>query len=125
MRFVKQKHKCGCAIACIAMLCGIGYNSALEIVHPKRNPRDGVETTFETFLRSLARCNKDYKINFTNLDLNKLKNNACIMITVPNKGFRHAVVWDAKTKKILDPANPKIRKSFYQKNLSVVVEIIS
>jgi ABC-type bacteriocin/lantibiotic exporter with double-glycine peptidase domain len=128
MRYVKQIHKNGCAIAALAMLTGVGYNRILKITHPKR--KYGRFRLLGTIMfQTLVCLNKlgiKYKVRYRKIKINTLKNNA--YITVRGADHNHALVWDAKNKKILDPGGGKDIPTYTVKqvnaNLNYVIIIL-
>jgi ABC-type bacteriocin/lantibiotic exporter with double-glycine peptidase domain len=124
MRYVRQKHTTGCAIAAIAMLSGTGYDKVLKVVHPKRKPRQCACTSFEAALKGIDKLGLNYRFVFKKIDLHRLKNNAYISVTNKNGG-RHAVVWDASKRKIVDPNGPGgyMNKAYVKKNMNFIIEI--
>lgn len=124
MRYVRQKHTTGCAIATIAMISGTGYDKVLKVVHPKRKPRQCACTTFEQSLKAIDKLGLKYRVIFKKINLDRLKNNAYISVT--NKfGGRHAIAWDAKKKRIADPnGRTYMNKAYVKKNMNFIIEIM-
>ncbi|MGE3320390.1 MAG: hypothetical protein AB7I18_13940 [Candidatus Berkiella sp.] len=126
MRYVSQKHKNGCAVASLAMLTGIGYDKVLKKLHPKLKHRQQlVGTTLEQTLRYLYKVKSNFRVVF-NKDLKKLKNNAYLSVTTKTGG-RHAMVWDAKNQKLIDPQLPRtyyLTRAYAQKHTNFIIEIL-
>ncbi len=127
MRQVKQKHKNGCAIAALAMLTGIGYQKVCKKIHPKLKPRQVlVGTTLEQALRYLFKLKIKHKINFSKIDLRRLKNNAYLSVNT-KCGNRHAMVWNANEKKLIDPQGVRshyMTLGYIKKHLNFIIEIL-
>lgn len=131
MKFVKQKHKNGCAVASLAMLSGIGYDKVIKVVHPfyknYGQPRRYPGVHIEQVLRSMEKLGLQFRVSCLKQDVTKLKNNAIIAVYIA-PGSRHAVVWDAKRKKILDPwwkpSKIKITKHYVQKHMAYLAEVL-
>jgi ABC-type bacteriocin/lantibiotic exporter with double-glycine peptidase domain len=135
LKLVKQKHVNGCVPACIATLLGTSYEIGLKIVHPRRKTRrwNYVGTTYQSMVIALERLGlKCYKKKITSLS--KLRYHCILIIAHPAYGppeeCRHAVVWDAERKKVLDPYPSNKRAmsrqlpiSSYEKSVVYVVEI--
>jgi len=133
MRYVKQKHKYGCGVASLAMAAGIGYDRALKLIDPNREKGAQFSGThLEQVLAALQKMGFGYKIHFDPTNLGTIKNNAYISFS-QRCGCRHAVTWDAKNKKILDPDFGKpdhtgkiitFSRQYIRKNANYIVEII-
>jgi len=132
MRYVKQKHVNGCGIASLSMITGIGYDRMMRVVAPKRIP--GAKyggTTLEQTLKALSKLRIKYRMIFQRINLNRLKNDAYISIS-QSCGCRHAIVWDAKAKRLVDPdsgpdhngKNIVFTKAYVKKHMNFIVEII-
>lgn len=131
MKWVRQKHKLGCASASLAMIAGIDYDSALSLVHPARKKGTRVCTTIGHMSDVMRGMGMPVTIRYNPADLEHLGNPVppyplsemtCshnrwmwlgdwlgrpiepALLTVwmePYIPWRHAVVWDGST--ILDP----------------------
>lgn len=127
MRLVKQKHKNGCAIAALAMLTGIGYDRVYKKVHPKVKPGQSIiGTHIEQVLRFLHKIKINYRLSFKKISLLNLKNNAYISVNT-KCGNRHALVWVAKSKKLIDPQGVRVyymTLDYIKKNLNYIIEIL-
>jgi ABC-type bacteriocin/lantibiotic exporter with double-glycine peptidase domain len=122
MRYVRQRHVYSCGAASLAMLTGIGYLSIMKMIQPKRNTKfEG--TNLEKCLKVLHKLKIQYRISFNKRLLNSIKNNAYISVQNKNGG-RHAVVWDAKNKKVLDPSEVTMPKTYIEKHINYVLEIL-
>ncbi len=128
MRYVKQKHKNGCAIAAIAMLTGIGYDRVFQAIRPKKDyGKKYYGTPMDKAINLLNKFNCRYRIFFKRTGLKKLKNlkgDAYISINTP-LGSRHAIVWDASKKRLLDPYRKvSYRKDYVEKHTNFIIEVI-
>lgn len=123
MRFVRQKHKYGCAIAAIAMLTGVGYDRVMQFKTKSGN--DYKVTTFNQLIRILNKFKVKYVFSQRKIQLLNLKHNALISVNI-TPDIRHAVVWDATRKRILDPfpIRPYLTKKYVQNNMNYVIKII-
>lgn len=136
MRIVHQRHSNGCAIACMAMLTGISYDSVFKAVHGKRNkPKEYPGLSLEVILRTLDKLRINYRVSFDKKDWKNSKNNSMMVVdygSKPDKTFdhcRHAVVWNAANKSIIDPMPRNKRKldmtnSYCTKNFSLIIEVL-
>lgn len=127
MKWIKQKHKHGCAVACLAMIAGIGYYKALALLHPNRSPRKSTLTTGRSILNALFELNIPSRFTSFNMSGENIKGLAHNAIIIYNNGddMNHAVVYDADKKKILDPLNKSKppRFSKVQENLKLIIEV--
>lgn len=107
MRYIKQKHVGGCGIASVAMLSGVSYNKALQTVFPNRKPYTDVATHIHHMLCGLETLGSRCYLSYKKGKLRTFKQDAIIVIRItdqlPNKPLFHAIVWDSKAKKIMDP----------------------
>jgi len=128
MRYVKQRHAGTCAVASIAMLSGTGYDKLYKSIkrHFKWKRVEGLDLEEELII--LSKLKIQYKILFNKIDLNKIKNNALISFKYKYSFGRHAIVWDASKKKILDPSYKKgmikYSKSYIENNMNYIIETI-
>lgn len=127
MRYVRQKHKNGCAIAALAMLTGMGYDRVYKKVHPKVKPGESiVGTHIELTLKFLHKMNVSHRLSFKKRNIRQLKNNAYISVNTKS-GRRHALVWNAKSKEIVDPQSVRsyyMTLDYIKKNLNYIIEIL-
>jgi hypothetical protein len=94
----------------------------MKMIQPKRNTKfEG--TNLEKCLKVLHKLKIQYRISFNKRLLNSIKNNAYISVQNKNGG-RHAVVWDAKNKKVLDPSEVTMPKTYIEKHINYVLEIL-
>ena len=118
MLLVKQEHTDGCFIACVAMLIGVNYQLALELVHDKKVDRVGL--TRGESLAKLVRLGYQL-IVVENRRLDQLQHDALIFIRWKQQPAGrlvfHAVMYDAETKSILDPSSKKLSWKEYQQKL--------
>jgi ABC-type bacteriocin/lantibiotic exporter with double-glycine peptidase domain len=127
MRMVRQKHKNGCAIAALAMLTGIGYSKVYKKVHPKVKPRQSiVGTHIEHTLKFLHKVGINYRLSFKKINIQQLKNNTYLSVNT-KCGGRHAMVWDAKSKKLIDPQGARsyyMTFDYIKKHLNYIIEFL-
>ena len=128
MRYVKQKHKNGCAIASLAMILGVGYSQIFKIARPKKNfGKKYTGTPMDLAVKILNKYDCKYRIFFKRTGLKKLhrlKSNAYISINTP-KGGRHAIVWDEENQRVLDPDRKvPYRRDYINKHMNFIIEII-
>ena len=115
---VRQDHYDGCFVACVAMLLGVSYLDAFNIVHPGRMTN---ELGYEYF--SVLRAGIEHKdvpaavfeiLNKLNLkpkkarvqDIRRLRRLAVVLIRWKcSPTLMHAVVFDPKSKQLLDPSS--------------------
>src|SRR5271157_5679242 len=106
MNLIKQQHKRSCLPTCMSMLMGLNYSKCLKLINPKRDwNKEGIwsDEMFATFDRL------GYKYEIKNITkLSQLKTNALLMVRSETiKNSMHAVVFDAETRKVLDPKKRK------------------
>lgn len=132
LKHVTQAHYNGCFIAALAMLIGKTYEETYKLVYPDRDP-----TNSEHGLWSEPQDNYDIGAAAVRV-LNKLgfkskkatykkikslqkyaRKNALLIVRWGGGTMCHAVVFDAETKKFLDPSGPVERYDMtsYQRNL--------
>lgn len=120
MRLVLQKHKNGCASACLAMIANISYAEAIKLLKPNRKKGQVVSSSIIDLCLVLKKMNFKFLINIEK-SIKKIKNYSILVISTKNKNY-HACVWDPKNKKILDPWK-KCKFSKYEKSLILAIEI--
>jgi hypothetical protein len=125
---VRQIHGNGCFIACLAMLRGVTYEEAFKSVHPNRDPDkvdrwdDSVALRFEDAINALVM--QDLKPELSKLrHLRNLRRTALLIMRWEYEPSRmHGVVFDAKTRKFLDPAWMRPDPiNFYERQLDTVL----
>lgn len=122
MKLVKQKHKDGCGVACFAMLADISYRRAMRILHPWRLPFTKANTNNKHFVATFVKLGWNWTCSTDgNVDITKINNKAMLVIANEDKTY-HGVVWDPKTKTVLDPQDPQKPLEYYQKRLYQVVQ---
>jgi hypothetical protein len=137
MKKILQEHKDGCAVASLAMLLDIDYNKALAILHPKHKSRQKVAGNVLAITSALNSLNKKFVLhsnlgklfisNFSKqVDIKSLKHPTLLCLyTCDLINVNHAVVWDPKTQKVLDPGRKRnLSVSFYQKRLTFAIELL-
>lgn len=131
LKLVKQLDECGCTIACMSMITGIPYfemRSRLHLECPDAM-KDGTTnykliglhcTEEKEFLEKIFGIPCRF-IKF--LSLNKLKKH-CILSICGLKGEGgHSVVFDAKTRCILNPLDGEEIKDLSEYNVKHCIEI--
>jgi ABC-type bacteriocin/lantibiotic exporter with double-glycine peptidase domain len=134
MRYIRQKHLYACFPACLAMVSGISYEYACEIVDGRKTKR-----TWNLSGASWNQVDSAYKkVNlyhrrYDNVDLRSIKElrqlnyNAILMISDhKDKDWGHAVVWNHKKQVIFDPAFIPWYEHTYQyiKSIDHIDEVI-
>lgn len=116
MKLIRQKHKQGCASACLAMIANLSYEDALTLIHPSRKPKTRVTTNLIRLSEVLKDLNLKFRVNL-DFPLNPA------IVVIKGSTDQHAVIWDGN--KILDPAR-KIAKplQYYQNSYLLGLEII-
>ena len=135
LRLVEQQYKDDCTIACLAMITGISYYRTQRIL--RRNANKTISR-----LRFLKRCKRIEYIEWPKFipiledmfnissrfirfeSLQNLKQHCILGVCNINGTFlkkSHAVVFDAKNRKILDPIGR--REDLNQSNVFACLEI--
>jgi len=119
------------------MLTGISYSSLFKTIygkHKKHIEYSGL--SFEKILRILSSLGVSYRLSFDKKDMRKSKRNVMVVVDYgesPDDIFfehsRHAVIWNAETKSVIDPVPASKRKlemtnSYCTKNFSFLIEVI-
>lgn len=112
LKLVKQIDECGCSIACLAMVTGKPYFYIRTILHEKINRLRNIPISGHLIgLHPNELC--DILLNVFKIpcqfikfiSFGRLKSN-CILLLCPITGSlsaKHAVVFDATNRRILDP----------------------
>jgi len=104
MKFVKQKHKDGCAIASLAMVTGLSYDKVLHKVHPNYLKYKCASVKIKNLSKLLCKFNINNElivpINFKKLDTSAL---VILISSLTGQKENHLVVWNYKKQKIYDP----------------------
>lgn len=111
MRRIVQKDKDGCGVACVAMLAGVTYKEAKDLMF-------GAESVAMTSTADLCSALKILRkrpsgkrlIPLRTRNFRALKSNALLKVARPGKSWWHWIVWDAKRKGFLDPHTPSVRR---------------
>jgi ABC-type bacteriocin/lantibiotic exporter with double-glycine peptidase domain len=106
MQHIKQKHKYGCGIACIAMASNSSYEDIINIL--KINPKKETTNVIKIY-ETLISLNINAKPLVITNDFTLYKK-AVVFIKYDNGAF-HAVMWNGKN--ILDPENNKYDNDYY------------
>lgn len=132
--FIRQKHKTGCGVACVAMILGCPYERAMKIVHPRKRPWKKPYTSIKRIALVLKKKKLKFKVTFVDGDNLKNIKNPCILgvrngtkkslLFIPKSW--HWVVYD---KKVLDPYSFKDKRGYSlkycQKNTFIIFEILN
>lgn len=137
MRKIRQRHRSGCTVASLAILLGISYNKALNILYPDHQPYQRIPGDLDKIVEAFKRAKVKtiFHMNFSKLflgsndnvvEIKSFKNPALLCIYQQDfSKFNHAVVWDPITKKVLDPGRKRnLPVSYYQRRLSFAFEVI-
>lgn len=113
MKFIKQKHKTGCAIACTAMILNVNYDCIYKYMLPLCSYKCKTKSVEEHW----RKVQDIFKINISFINDRKLFSlkNSCIIALNNNDGTVHAVVWDAENRVIMDPYRNCIKSKKYIK----------
>lgn len=122
---IRQKHKNGCAVACVAMVAVLSYDEALKLTHPFRKPRQHTTTDLDKLIHVLEKLHLGPIIQ-EKRKISSIKKTAILAINCGSskRPWYHAVVWDPESKKIIDPDGKKPwPRQKYQRKLHCVIEI--
>ena len=133
LKLVKQLDECGCTIACMSMITGIPYFEMRSRLHLEcsEEVQDGIinhEKIGLSCVEEQAILERIFEIpcRFIKfLSLNELRKHCILTICdLKGRGY-HSVVFDAKTRSILDPWNGKEIKGAYlnEYNVKCCIEI--
>jgi ABC-type bacteriocin/lantibiotic exporter with double-glycine peptidase domain len=106
MKTIKQEDANGCGVACVAMLTGVEYDEAREVIYPTGRSRLTNTKDLRTALKKLGRKPmSERRQPFGPKTPEDLTTNTLIFVKMgkKGKGNGHWVVWDAEAKKIRDP----------------------
>lgn len=123
--FIRQKHKNGCAVACVAMIAKLSYDEALKLVHPFRKPKQHTTTGLDQLIHVLDKMHL-YPLLREKMKISSIKNVAILVVNcgTSKRPWYHAVVWDPDSKKIVDPYRKKPwPRQRYQRKIHHVIEI--
>ena len=99
---IHQEHEIGCGIACVAMLGGVTYEEARQILFPKSGVRLTSSGKLFTALKRFGRKPAgDRMISLKFIDFDHLTH-VCLVGALLDKE-KHWVVWDSAARKIRDP----------------------
>lgn len=111
VRRVVQKDRDGCGVACVAMLAGVTYRQAKDVMFGD----DSVSLTSTADLYNALKVLRKRPsgkrlVPLRTQSYRDLDTNALLKVGRPGKSWWHWIVWDAKRKKFLDPNTPSIRR---------------
>jgi hypothetical protein len=105
------------------MILGVSHAEGLKIACPRHRKGQSyvsdVERRIKVFRRFGYRIAKRHPKKLIDL-----KHNAILEIGKRSNPTTHAVVWDAKRKKVLDPGFKGLTRRYYQNRLLKAFEII-
>jgi hypothetical protein len=125
LRRVEQLHGNGCFIACLAMLKGITYEEAFKLIHPDKDMAaisyyDRIGLTPEESIQRLEQLGLG-PVHRPLRQLRNLRRTALLLIRWEHAPtLLHGVVFDASTKKFLDPGYLRKPKT-YERQLDTVL----
>jgi ABC-type bacteriocin/lantibiotic exporter with double-glycine peptidase domain len=109
MKLIKQKTKSDCGVACLAMLAGISWGQARNALFNRGRKKD-FSTTTDTMRAALRRFGViTSKRIHRCTNPRRLKRDALLNTNVLANGDSHWAVWDAKSRKVLDPYYKRTR----------------
>ena len=142
IQHVRQVHSSGCFIACLAMLLNKTYDEAFTLVYPEMDPMkeydapglksNHIDQAATEVMEKLGFKVKRSKYKKLKSLMRYARKHALLIIrwrwggdaasTEDNPWLCHAVVFDADSKKFLDPASygREIKLSSYQKQLDSI-----
>ena len=111
VRRVVQKDRDGCGVACVAMLAGVTYKRAKDVMFGN----DSVSLTSTADLYNALKIFRKRPLGKRLIPLRTrsyrdLDANALLKIARPGKSWWHWIVWDARRKEFLDPDTPSLRR---------------
>ena len=110
LKLVKQKDEYGCVPACIATLANISYEKAKKILHPRSHKWNDIGVQEKITFKALTKLGFKYRDRKWIISIKEIRNNSIIVVdhSVYGDGA-HAVIWDSKKQKVLDPYVCKTR----------------
>mgnify|MGYP006392028303 FL=1 len=118
---VKQRHRNGCGVACLAMATDQTYGQALSQMYPQRQSHDRVACNIISLQAGLRKNQKEMRA-VVETDWRKVSEPALLWLKFGSK-MDHVVIWDPDSRKILDPIGVRYPKSFYRKWLFMILPI--
>lgn len=122
---VTQESEYGCFVATVACLLGSTYQEAFKLIHPGTfmTPYNG-GVPIEDAPKLLKKLG--WKLRKTTIKhISSIKKDALILITWRDQpDLSHAVIYDAKEKKVIDPINlPPFKNRTYERHLNSIYYI--
>ena len=109
MRYMKQKTKTDCGVACLAMLTGVSWVQARNALNFDKNEKVFL-TTKDQMRDALRRLGVVTAKRLTVCKYpERLQSDALLRTNVLASGRFHWAVWDAKKQQILDPYYKRTR----------------
>lgn len=139
LQHVTQPHYNGCAIAAFAMILGKTYEEAFKLIFPDRDPLiddHAIRAEDQDIGACAARVLEKLGVKTKKSKYRKLKSlikyarkNVLLIMRWGNGSMCHAVVFDAETKRFLDPSGPTYdlptELRYWQRNLDSMYYIES
>jgi uncharacterized protein (UPF0128 family) len=102
MRTVYQLDDVGCGIACVAMICGVTYKKARQVLFGKSTVKRTSSGKLFKAIQTLGRKPTAQRMrSLKDINLGDLAYDCLVGCTL--NGDRHWVVWDATKRKVRDP----------------------
>jgi hypothetical protein len=112
------------------MLSGVSYIQAVRIVYPHRLHGNPMGACYDDVIRAIKAVGLRFYTRSRIIPFEQLKHNALITIDHPIYQGHHAVIWDYKAQRIIDPypkANRKpgkhLPQSSYQQYCVEIIEV--
>lgn len=128
IKLIRQKHRLGCGIACLAMIAGISYNESLALLHPNREKGEITSVDTDQLVSAIRDLGYHCSIYWGNFPLNLFSSRMIIGVLHPKSRPKspycesHVVVWDPKVNRIYDPYRSRaLPKEKYQKEIGYAI----
>lgn len=111
LKTVRQSDEKGCGVACVAMLTGVSYAEAREVIYPSGRLRLTRTKDLAVALKVLGRKPlSERRRGFGLTTVNELETDALVFVELiqDSGNFKHWMVWDAQAKKLRDPDGRKL-----------------
>ena len=110
MENVEQEDENGCGVAAVAMLAGVSYGEARNIIYPNgRSKLTGTKSLHAALVKLGRKPLSDRRIGFRSKTPDDLDVDALIFVKMgkKGKGSGHWIVWDNAARKLRDPDQPR------------------
>lgn len=126
IKLIRQKHRLGCGIACLAMIAGISYDESLALLHPNREKGEVTSVYTDRLVDVIRDLGYHCSIYWGNFPLDLFKSRTIIGVTYPktksNHAESHVVIWDPIENRIYDPYRSRaLPKKSYQKEIGYAI----